>query len=44
MPDFIEKELLVEGIILLAECDISIFEHATNMRTFTKPYHRLLLI
>jgi len=41
IPDFVEEELLVEGNIILEECDISIsFGHAINMRDFTKPYRR----
>lgn len=41
LPEFFEEELLVEGNIILEECDISIcFGHAINLRTFTRPYRR----
>ncbi|MEI6896866.1 MAG: alpha/beta fold hydrolase [Psychromonas sp.] len=38
----LEEELLVEGKILLQECDISIsFGHPIDVRRFSKPYRRL---
>jgi len=38
----LEEELLVEGKILLQECDISIsFGHPIDVRHFSKPYRRL---
>ena len=42
IPASVEEELLVEGNIILDECDISIsFGHAIDVRSFTKPYRRL---
>jgi len=43
IPDSVEEELLVEGNIILEECDISIsFGRAIDVRSFTKPYRRVL--
>lgn len=43
IPDSVEEELLVEGNIILEECDISIsFGRAIDLRSFTKPYRRIL--
>ncbi|WP_028862256.1 alpha/beta fold hydrolase [Psychromonas aquimarina] len=37
----VEEELLVEGRIILEECDISIsFGHPIDVRSFTRPYRR----
>lgn len=45
IPDFVEEELLVEGNIILEECDISIsFGHAIDLRRFTKPYRRFFAL
>ena len=42
LPPKLEEELLVEGKILLQECDISIsFGHPIDVRRFSKPYRRL---
>ena len=42
LPDSVEEELLVEGNIILEECDISIsFGRAIDVRRFTKPYRRV---
>lgn len=41
IPEFVEEELLVEGNIILEECDISIsFGHPIDVRSFTRPYRR----
>ena len=43
LPASLEEELLVEGNLILEECDISIsFGHAIELRNFTRPYRRLL--
>ena len=45
IPDSVEEELLVEGNIILEECDISIsFGRAIDVRSFTKPYRRVLAL
>lgn len=41
----VEEELLVEGNIILEECDISIsFGHAIDIRNFSKPYRRIFSV
>lgn len=45
IPASVEEELLVEGNIILEECDISIsFGHAIDIRSFTKPYRRFFAL
>ncbi|TEW54170.1 glycerol acyltransferase [Psychromonas sp. RZ22] len=43
LSDSVMEELLVEGNIILEECDISIsFGRAIELRRFTKPYRRFI--